>query len=57
MSEFQTTDDGRQDGRKPWSKPMVIVSKMTHDIRKFQSNIGYEYHETDGVGGGTTQLS
>jgi hypothetical protein len=43
--------------RKRWSRPELIHSKVARKTQKFESGIGYEYHETDGGGGGTTQLS
>jgi hypothetical protein len=45
-------------GRKRWSRPALIHSKVAHKTQKIESGIGYEYHEHDASGGGgTTQLS
>jgi hypothetical protein len=44
-------------GRKRWSRPELIHSKVAHKTQKIESGFGYEYHETDGVGGGSTQAS
>ena len=44
-------------GRKRWSRPELIHSKVARKTQKFESGFGYEYHETDGVGGGSTQAS
>jgi hypothetical protein len=58
-TEFRNSHETVQSGagRKRWSRPELIHSKVARRTEKFNENIGYEYHETDGVGGGSTQLS
>lgn len=43
--------------RKRWSAPEVIVSESSLKTNKLDGGVGYEYHETDHLGGGTTNVS
>jgi hypothetical protein len=43
--------------RRPWSAPAIITSEFAKYFQKLDGGVGYEYHETDNLGGGTTNVS
>ena len=60
-TDFRNSRETAQNGagRKRWSRPELIHSKVSRKTQKGADNIGYEYHEvaTPPSGGGTTQIS
>ncbi len=59
MADFQVSaeDAPARAARKPWSAPKVIDSEFASHFQKLNGGVGYEYHETSPVGGGTTNVS